>query len=393
MRITFVNRSAGIFWGGGETFDLEVARAFIRLGHDVQFVIGRRLWRVDLPMTEFPTTYVRTLLFPWLYNRVAASQSLLMNRIGWRVELLECEVFERNAFKRIATNGIARHTDIFQLSGWPRLGAWIKEALNAKSVIMWHGPAPIWTGIFFGRETSGPKVRDWNERCSATLAAGDSFVAVKNNADPRVVEIPIGVNTDRFRPKPADGIRNRYHIPQDSVVFVFVGRMIHIKNLPFLIESFASALQQNPLLYLLLVGDGPAKPDLIEQSNRLNVRERVIFAGMQTGSKLVDHYNASDVFVITSTYESFSFVVLEAMACELPVIATRVGRLPQSVDDGRTGLLVESGSVENLKVSILAMAGDKARRRDMGRCGREKVVQKHSWLETARQMLRVYESL
>ena len=170
MRITFVNRSAGIFWGGGETFDLEVARAFIRLGHDVQFVIGRRLWRVDLPMTEFPTTYVRTLLFPWLYNRVAASQSLLMNRIGWRVELLECEVFERMAFKRIATNGIARHTDIFQLSGWPRLGAWIKEALNAKTVIMWHGPAPIWTGIFFGRETSGPKVRDWNERCSATLA-------------------------------------------------------------------------------------------------------------------------------------------------------------------------------------------------------------------------------
>ena len=305
MRITFVNRSAGIFWGGGETFDLEVARAFIRLGHDVQFVIGRRLWRVDLPMTEFPTTYVRTLLFPWLCDRVAASQSLLMNRIGWRVEFLECEVFERMAFKRIATNGIARHTDIFQLSGWPRLGAWIKEALNAKSVIMWHGPAPIWTGILFGRETSGPKVRDWNERCSATLTAGDSVVSVKNNADPRVVEISMGVDTDRFRRMPADGIRNRYHIPQDSVVFVFVGRMIQIKNLPFLIESFASALQQNPLLYLLLVGDGPAKPDLIEQSNRLNVRERVIFAGMQTGEHLVDHYNAADVFVITSTYDKF----------------------------------------------------------------------------------------
>jgi glycosyltransferase involved in cell wall biosynthesis len=340
-----------------------------------------------------PHNLRKNTCFPLVSNRGEASQSLLMNRIGWRVGLLECEVFERMAFKRIVKNGIARHTDIFQISGLPGLGVWIKKALNAKSVIMWNGPPSIWTGILFGRETSGPKTRDWNERCSATLAAGDSVDAVKNNADPRVVEIPIGVDTVRFRPKPADGIRNRYHIPQDSVVFVFVGRMVHIKNLPFLIESFASALQQNPRIFLLLVGDGPAKPDLIEQSNRLNVRERVIFAGTQTGSELVDHYNASDVFVITSTYESFSFVVLEAMACELPVIATRVGRLPQSVDDGRTGLLVESGSVENLKASILELAEDKDRRRDMGRCGREKVVKKHSWLETARQMLRVYEGL
>ena len=81
------------------------------------------------------------------------------------------------------------------------------------------------------------------------------------------------------------------------------------------------------------------------------------------------------------------------MACELPVIATRVGGLPKSVDHGRTGLLVESGNVENLKAAMLAMAKDKDRRRDMGQCGREKVVQKHTWLETARQMLRVYEGL
>ena len=60
--------------------------------------------------------------------------------------------------------------------------------------------------------------------------------------------------------------------------------MIQIKNLSFLIESFASALQQNPHIYLLLVGDGPAKLDLIKQSSRLNVRERVIFAGRQAGN-------------------------------------------------------------------------------------------------------------
>ena len=208
-----------------------------------------------------------------------------------------------------------------------------------------------------------------------------------------MVEISMGVDTERFRRMPADRIRNHYHLPPDGVVFLFVGRMLHIKNLPFLVESFASALQQNPLLYLLLVGDGPAKPDLFEQVHALGLTKRIIFAGRQTGRNLVDHYNAADIFVITSTYESFSFVVLEAMACELPVIATRVGKLPKSVDDGHTGLLVESGNVENLRSAMLAMANDTALRSDMGRCGREKVVQKHSWRETARQMIRVYEGL
>jgi glycosyltransferase involved in cell wall biosynthesis len=380
MRITFVNRLAGVFWGGGETFDLEVARAFIQLGHNVQFVVGRRLWRLDSPMLEFPTTYIRTPYLRWLMYRGDASRKMLLRRIGWRAGLLDIDMFERTAFKRIAKNGIAGNTDIFQINGLPRLGAWIKEALHTKSVVLWHGPP-------------GPEARCWNERCSATLAYGGSVDAVRSNADPKALEISIGVDTEVCRRAPADGIRNRYHIPPDGIVFVFVGRMIPIKNLPFLIESFASAVEQNRLLYLLLVGDGPSKPDLLEQVSALGLRERVIFAGRQTSRNLIDHYNAADVFTITSTYDNFPFVVLEAMACELPVIATRVGGLPKSVDDGRTGLLVESGDVENLRSAMLAMAKDKDRRREMGRCGREKVVKKHSWLETARQMLRVYEGL
>ena len=393
MRITFVNRLAGIFWGGGETFDLEIARAFTQLGHHVQFLVGRRLWRLDLPMLEFPTTYVRSVFFPRLWYWGVASQSLLRNRIGWRIDLLGGDIFERRAFRTILENGFARQTDIFQINGLPRLGAWIREGLNAKSVIMWHGPPPIWTGTLFGRETAGPKVRDWNERCSATLASGDSVSPVRNNADSRVVEISMGVDTDRFRRMPADEIRSRHHIPSDSVVFLFVGRLIHIKNLPMLIESFASALQQDPRLYLFLVGDGPSKADLIEQVKGLGIEKRVVFAGRQAGADLVRYYNAADVFTITSTYESFSFVVLEAMACGLPVIATRVGRLPKSVADGNTGLLVDSGDVENLKIAMLALAKNKDLRRDMGQRGRETVVRKYSWMETAKQMLSVYETL
>ena len=100
-------------------------------------------------------------------------------------------------------------------------------------------------------------------------------------------------------------------------------------------------------MYLVLVGDGPAKGDLLRQVGSLGLQRRVIFAGEQSGIDLVAHYSAANVFIITSAYESFSFVVLEAMACELPVIATAVGRLPKSVEHGRTGLLSQPETLKS----------------------------------------------
>ena len=117
MRITFVNRLAGIFWGGGETFDLEVARALTQLGHTVQFLVGRRMMRLDIPMREFPTTYIRAPFFPRLWNKLTASQSLTLNRIGWQggnacigcVRAFAC-------FKSISTSGILSGQMSFRLT-------------------------------------------------------------------------------------------------------------------------------------------------------------------------------------------------------------------------------------------------------------------------------------
>src|SRR2546426_8777108 len=108
MRITFVNRLAGILWGGGESFDLEIARALTQLGnHHVQFVIGRRWSRLDVPMTEFPATYVQTPYLRWLQYRAYANDSRLLRRLGDRASSLDLDMFERTAFKKIVEDGIA----------------------------------------------------------------------------------------------------------------------------------------------------------------------------------------------------------------------------------------------------------------------------------------------
>jgi len=289
-------------------------------------------------------------------------------------------MFERIALKKIVEDGIAEHTDVFQINGLPRLGAWLRQRLGVASVIIWHGPP-------------GPEVQRWNKLCSATFTYGDSVAAVRENADSRAVEISIGVDPVLFKRVPADGLRKHYGIPMDAILCLFVGRMVPIKNLSFLIDAFALALQHNPHLYLLLVGDGPCRPTLDQRINEYDLTGHVIFAGTQSGENLVAHYGAADTFVITSTYDNSPFVVREAMACELPVIATRVGGLPKLVEEGRTGLLVESGNVEQLKSALLTIAKDKGRRWEMGRCGRENVVHKYSWLQTAKQMVSLYQQL
>ena len=145
-------------------------------------------------------TYVRLPYLRWVMYRTDASRKMLLRRIGWRAGLLDIEMFERIAFKTIANSDIGRNTDIFQINGLPRLGAWIEESLHKKAVVLWHGPP-------------GPEARRWNERCSATLAYGGSVDAVKSNADAKAVEISIGVDTEICRRISADGIRSRYEIP------------------------------------------------------------------------------------------------------------------------------------------------------------------------------------
>lgn len=380
MRITFINRLAGVLQGGGERFDLEVARALRKLDHQVEFVIGRRWSKLDIPMMEFPTTYVRTPYLRWLMYRGEASQSRLLKALGSRAMWLDLDMFERMALKKIIENNIVERTDVFQINGLPRLGAWLRQKLHANTVIVWHGPP--W-----------PTVRRWNELCSGTFAFGDALAAVRNNADSRAVEIPPGVDISLFRRIPAEGLRKHYQIPTEGIVFLFVGRMIPIKNLSFLIESFALAVQQNSFLYLLLVGDGPSKSKLFERVSVLGLEDHVIFAGRQTGEALVAHYSAADAFTITSTYENFPFVIIEAMACELPVVATRVGGIPNLVEAGQTGMLVESDNVESLRSALLVIAEDTIRRQEMGHRGREKVVRQYNWMETARKMVALYQDI
>jgi len=133
-----------------------------------------------------------------------------------------------------------------------------------------------------------------------------------------------------------------------SCVFVFVGRLDTQKNPVLLLEAFRDVINDEPGSKLLIVGDGPLRGRLERYVEIHGLTSDVHFSGLMPPEKIAYLLTASDAFVLSSDYEGMPISLLEAMACGLPVIATRVGEIQRVVTDGETGLLVTKGDFHGL---------------------------------------------
>ncbi len=133
---------------------------------------------------------------------------------------------------------------------------------------------------------------------------------------------------------------------------LFIGRLAPEKGLPYLIEALVLCSQQGLVLNLVLVGDG-SEQELREQISRYGLKEQVCFKGyVPLGERLWDLYRQADIFVLPSLSEGQGKVLIEAQACGLPIIATRVGGIPTIIKDGVNGLLVQPRSPEAIAKAI-----------------------------------------
>lgn len=195
----------------------------------------------------------------------------------------------------------------------------------------------------------------------------------------RVVEVPNGVDTERFCPGRKDpALVGRYRLEGKTVV-LFVGNLQPFKRLDLLIEAVAGI--GDPSIVLLVVGGGYGEPEYRAQTRRLGVENQVIFAGPKSPyTDLPDHYRLGDMLVLPSTHsESFGLVVLEAMASGIPAIVSSLPGPSSLVEDGADGFVADSGDVEDLKRKILMLAGDAEGRRRMGDRAREKAAGRYGW--------------
>lgn len=206
--------------------------------------------------------------------------------------------------------------------------------------------------------------------------------------------IPAGVDFNRFSVKPSpERFKENFGI-SDKIV-LFVGRLASNKGLSLLLDAALQVISQFNDVTFVLIGEDEGERKMLEKrAEKLGIQEKIIFTGHITDDELLlSAYSACEVFVLPSEYEAFGLVLLEAMSCEKPCIATNVGGMPEVVENGRTGLLVEYGKPDVLANAIIQLLGDGEQRRDMGRAGRERVIENFTWPKIVDKIEEVYKEL
>jgi glycosyltransferase involved in cell wall biosynthesis len=199
----------------------------------------------------------------------------------------------------------------------------------------------------------------------------------------RLVEMPNGVDVERFSPTPdATGVRARLGVPAEATVAAFVAtldRAHHFKRLDLAIDALACLEEAD--VHLLVAGDGELLDGFRERARSMGVAERVHFLGRVPHDDLPDVLRAADFLLLTTEPpESFGIVLIEAMACGLPAIATDYPGVAAVIEDGETGLLAPPGDPAGVAAAIrrLLQAGPEGRGR-MGDAGRARCERLFAW--------------
>ena len=277
-------------------------------------------------------------------------------------------------------------------------GALAKETYGSKLVATVHSLEPLrpWKKEQLG---AGYALSSWMEKeglqaCDAVVAVSEEMKRdiLKSYDIPasRIHVIHNGVDPEKYHPRDGSDSLPKFGIRRPFVLFV--GRLTRQKGVFDLVD----AMEHFPEDATLVLATGRPDTQEIEDELRrvVHADPRIVWIHQMLGDPdLVNLYNEAAVFACPSVYEPFGIINLEAMACETPVVATRVGGIKEVVVHGETGLLVPPGDPVKLGRAIAKLIENPALSARMGKAGRRRVSRFFTWARIAERTLRLYRSL
>lgn len=207
---------------------------------------------------------------------------------------------------------------------------------------------------------------------------GEHLVKHERFPAEKVFVIPNGVDVERFRPRAEcrAKLRAELQLPSNAPLVGIVAALRPEKNHELFLRAAALVIKERPETHFVIVGDGPERQHVERMSAVLLIKDRVHLLGTRSDTEQI--LAGWDAFALTSHNEANPVSILEALACEVPVVATRVGSVPETVVPEETGFLAKPGSVDEVAGHLLRLLADRELAKRLGRTGRERVVARWS---------------
>lgn len=211
-------------------------------------------------------------------------------------------------------------------------------------------------------------------------------------------ELPFGVDLNIFSPREKDlSLLSRYCLKKEDKVILFVGgldKAHYFKGVENLIRAFSRVCKNAPVS-LILIGEGELKSYYQKIARDLGAAEKIIFTGRVSDRDLPRYYNLADIFILPSVdqSEAFGMVLLEAMACAKPVIASGLPGVRTIVDDYKTGLLVKPNNIVDLAGKLKYLLENCDQQKEFGQNARKKIEEIYDWNRIVKKLEKIYFDL
>jgi len=215
-------------------------------------------------------------------------------------------------------------------------------------------------------------------------------IAEKN----KIHRIYNGINLDDFSKLNESSrtiSREKFNIKNDETVIGTLSRLVPDKGLKDLIKAFALTHKLNPKTKLILAGEGPLKDELVKLAEELKIKDSVIFIGWQ--NNVPQTLALFDIFCLPTLREGFGYVFLEAQAAGVPVIATKISPLTETMQDGESAILVPPNSPEEISTAIQKILGDESLRIRLTENGLKNVRERFDQKNQLNEIVDLYDSL
>ena len=287
----------------------------------------------------------------------------------------------------------------YWLSGW--VGLSLRERWHVPLVAMFHTLGEAKKRVPVAEHEPPCRIegeRQVAQRADRIICASDHERRLLEDvygADPRRISVvACGVDLGLFKPIDKEAARDALGLNGKKMV-LFVGRIEPLKGVDILLAAAAQMRGESDFQIFVVGGDGTATDEMRRLrglASDLGIIRRVSFLGPVDHDRLPLFYNAADICVVPSYYESFGLVALEAMACGTPVVASRVGGLTVTVRDGETGYLIPWHYPQPFAERMALLLGDEELRRSFGRTARE-AVKGFGWSSIADALESLYREL